>query len=407
MKKQVFTLVSLFITASLSFGQLSFYSSDRKVETASCETSDLKVKIVVPKMAGTYDALKVMVKVAPNSSLVSLHNYEVDLPKSYTEGKTEVSLRLKTSKNVSDFYAFGQNVSNVIKGPCNNKARTEQFYTLSFQILGMKLTGYKLKTVNNETQNVAQYSTVVIEKYPDAFKMDFGEVSDGFVSSTGKFSLKRYPELDVKIQETGSSPLLLAGQTQTRELSYLFNGNDDNNDYVLLNVRLLCQSESSVAQAQDDILNTLKKYANNSVSADRSKITASKTDFKQWMGWIEAYYPGFSLHPGKSGNKEFDSRMKAMTKQEVVWQDKKVGNLDCKYLELDTYYDWQVSKNDGTYRKYIRKDYQEKTRKLVLFIGEKGGEVFVGTMYKIGKDHNFSAGEQKFWDEILNSFTAL
>jgi len=404
MKKQVFTLIILFITISMSFGQLSFYSNGKKVETANCETNDLKVNIVLPELTGNYDALKIKVKLAPNSSLVSLFNYEVDLQKDVTKGKKEISLRLKSSQNVSDFYAYGQQVPNVLEGPCMNKARSEQYYTLSFQVLGMKLTGYKMKIINNETKNIAQYSTVVIKEYPDAFKMDFGKVSSQFVSTSGKFSLKRYSEEELTVQESASSPIQLAGQKKAQDFSYIFTGNDDNNDDLVLYIQLFEKSQQDVSKTQEDMINAFKRYANHYLLSDQRKF--AKNDWDKWANWSEATYPGFILHLGKSGNKDFDKKMKELTKKEVVWEDKKIGNLDCKYLELDCYYDWEVSK-DASYRAFVSKDYQNSPRKLILFVGEKNGTIYAGSMFKIGKDSKLTDKEQKFWDEILNSFTAL
>jgi hypothetical protein len=404
MKKTNILLGFLFVYAGLSFGQLSFLSEGTKVESGSCQTKDLKVDILVTPEMSNYDALRVTVKNATNSKASSLASYSVDLKKEVFSGKKFFSLWLKQVNGSSSFYKNSQNVEDLISWPCSQKSRTEQFWTLSFEVIGINITGYEWQTINGSAQKVTQYNTAILQRYPDVFKMDYGAVSDNFVSKTGKFSLMRFPSAENKVHDY--EPPLFAGEKEQFQLVYHYNGNDNNNDYIMFGVRVLKASDFSIEQAQNDIINAIKKSTNKYNPADQRKIEDPKEEWLNGAFHVNSFYPGFLLSPGKSGVKEFDAEVKALTKKELVWKDKVIGNLECKYLELDVYYKGEFWKNSSN-QAYVNKENQGKSRKLIVFVGTKGNDTYVGAMYKDGKDPQLSTKEQNFWNNVLNSFTVL
>ncbi len=400
MKVKTWILVSLLLMANFSFSQLTFTSEGKTVTSGSCETKDLKVDIPVTQEMMQYDLVRVWVKNAISSEESSSAVYIVDLRKDYYSTQKSLTLWLKRQNGNSSFSKDGYNQSDIISWPCNYKERSDQFWTLSFGVMGLKISGYRWEN----SRKIEQYNSTTLVRYPDAFKMDYGPVDNDYVSYTGKFSFMRVPDADNKVHE--KMPILFAGDKAYKQMVYQYGANDDNNDYIMFGVRLLSASEYTIEQVQNDLINALKKYANQFSPADLRKLEAPREQWVNGTFHIQSFYPGFVLRPGKSGNKEFDKKAKELKKQPIKWIDKKVGNLDCKYLELDVYFEGEFWKNSSL-QAYVKKEYQGKTRKLVLFVGSKNDDIFVGAMIKDGKDPVLSAKEKKFWDDALNSFKVL
>lgn len=400
-------MVAILLSAHLSFAQLSFYTQNgsQKITEGQCGMTDLKLTVPIPSNALNYEKMQVEVKVAPNAEYQSLAVYYVTIPKGNLNGKKSIDLWMKKDGQPSDFLMGGQSRSDIIDWPCDKKDRSEQFWKLSFKVLGMEVTGYEWQNdINGNAVKVPLYNYVLLKNYPNAFTMDYGKVEEGYLSASGKFMVKRFPAETTQIFDGQKD--FFSDKKCVDELVIHYDEEQSNNHYIKCGIRMYDQSVMSEQQAKDDIINALKLFANQYNSAAKNKIAQPSDNFTNSLFNVDVFYPPFVIGPGKSGNKEFDTKVKELSKQDVQWIEKQIGNLKMQFIELDVYVKGEFWR-DQSYKAYVEKDHQEHPRKLMVFIGTKGQYTFIGAIYKYGNKPELTSGEQQFIDDIFASFQAL
>ncbi len=386
MKKTLFLALFAFLF-TMANAQLKFFTDGGKTEVKQGKVGmkDLMVRVPIPAGLNTFDKARLYIWLTPNSSVSSLDVYYYTLEKEVFLNKKTVDIILKNPDGSSTFeYSSVAGSFMEIDHPAKDPTRSEQVFQLSFELQGMKFEKYTFDNGNKEPY----YSFAKLSKYYNIFPFDYGKAESDYFSQSKICSIKKKYDINVDL----AAPF---GETDgIRAILYTQAQGDYNGGTAMFDIVTHPVSEMSLEETKTDIMNYL-------IASSSARLTKKLTEAKKNYN-MEIFYPCYSKKNGKSGSSEVDKMVDEMCANPVSWQAKKVGNLDGFILDFPFVHSRHCKYGDD-YKTAMGVDHAHKKHKLVVFVGEHKGKIFVGK--GVNLDGPPTTPEiTKFFNDVIASF---
>lgn len=416
--------------------QARFYTGNGTTEVTSLKVgmSDIKVTVPVPEMVGNHELVEVAIDYIVNNEYQAANfAYFKEFKSGFLGGKKEVSLWIKApGQPDGDFcssrYGFG---CYKIEGPLGYTNRDYTSSIVEIRVIGKDVESYKWE--NSREVPVYKYQKLSSHTIP----MSYGEVESAIYSEKKDIKITRF---------TGSQRVSISEGSNVMQVAYSSQGSVDDDrtiaaNAVVFNAYFMEEGEEAAAGGdmfgggepapqEGSTLETLKKsvgyaflYGSNSYDAERY-VDAVSPMFP--LGYYateedDAYfYEPFAM----SGQSQKGGKLKSMVggspqklKQgyqnlleeglkELPWTKGRIGNFDCEILDVQVYTKSQVSEEGDPQLKKLNNGEAGNTKRLLLYVGEKNGIVYHGSIFKAGRTP-ITEEEQKFWDHMVSTFEVM
>ena len=434
--KKVSLLFGGLLVCLQGFTQARFYTDNGTKEVTSLKVgmSDIKVTVPVPEEVGNHELVEVAIDYIVNDEYQAGNfSYFKEFKSSYLAGKKEVTLWIKApGQPDGDFcsqrYSFG---CYKIEGDLDYTNRDYTASVVEIRVIGKDVESYKWE--NSKEVPVYKYLRLSSHKIP----MSYGDIETA-IYSEGK---------DIKIERfLGSQRVSMSEGSNVMQASYSSEGSVDDDrsvaaKAVVFNAYFMEDGQDAApsgdmfgggepAAQEGSTVETLKKsvgyaffYGSNSYDAERY-VDGISPAFP--LGYYaneedDAYFvesfamSGQSQKGGKlksalgsSPQKLKQSYLDLLEEslKGLTWEKGKIGNFDCEILDVQVYTKSQVHEEGDPETLVLNSGEAGKTKRLLLFIGEKDGIVYHGSLFKAGTSP-ISDEEQKFWDHMVSTFEIL
>ena len=438
MKNLILILAASVITFQAS-AQAKFYTNNgaKQVTELSCSLNDVKATLPVLSDFANHDFIHVAIGEDRNDGSTNRNDFSnyKDFKPEYFKGKKDFSVWIKKA-NSEYGDLCGTYMPFKDKEPCyiSNLACDADWrnYTASdvvIKVFGKDITGKVWE--NNAYVNTYGFKELAVYK----IKKEYGPVAT-FISD----AFYKVPKF---IEGSQKSKIVLSDDLKRAEVYYsAVSGSDARVHFTInaignggganpvMDMSGGAPSKSNASLSIDDVKNTVSvnlyrnanleearkikepsnglffgNYLYEPFVAGKKKSTSNSKSSGGMMNKLGKAYgiSGKSGSSSKGGN--YAKNIEAMHNA-LEWKPAKIGNLDGQILELDVYTSKQWSTSSATGEFYFKDGQEGKTKKLWLFVAEKNGVVYGGSIVK-EKGRELEGDEQQFINHTLKTIEIL
>lgn len=421
--KKITLLLSTLTISWLGFSQAKFYTNNGKQEVTELKVgmSDIKVVIPVPEMATGHDLVNFAIDYIVNDTYEGGgFVYYKEYKGSSLTGKKEISFWIKSpDSESSDFCLKYDGACFEIDRDDTWQGRDYNKSIIDIRVVGKDVDSYKWE--NGEQRPVYRNSRLASYK----INMTYSPISMDFYSQNEAFKIQKFSD------GKNFAKLLAANADDGLSAVFSSKGNTDEeieaaNNAVVFEAMMI--DEESNTNDEMDMMG-----GGGSQSAPELSISSIKNS----LGIVlmhtaapgsERYVqrPNAAVNWGTVYNSEEEHiyellhtkiQLKAQKAKDysnlaneinssLNWEKGKIGNLDGEFVTLHVYAIGQCSEDPKTGVFKPKASQVGKTKKLLIFVGEKNGQFVVGSIFKAGNEP-LTADEEKFKTHCLNSFEVL
>ncbi|CAG5076320.1 hypothetical protein [Parvicella tangerina] len=432
MKRLITMSLGAMLCASAS-AQLTVTQGGKEIKELKCDMEDVHLSFVLPSNYKSYEKIEVALrKNAPENNASDPNLYGVVWSSGYFDGKKTIEVDLVNESGGSDFYR-GMLEFN-LDDPCYDPMRSYTYLEDVFYINGAVHDGWEYQN----GKQVKTYRWETIKEYK--VKHSIGPVLDFYYGPDQKFTFDKIEEEEVELANYNGKTML--GKFKKAEKSTGNNAFDmsgaapkPTSGEIKFVAEIVEASEYSIDECMKGVEFNLVRSSNESFVINGFAIpfdhqhtfnvehvylpvtpegaqggkkeeepkSGGLSKLKKFAGQFTSSQKGGSL--SKSENEELANKIAQNSNDYFNWSDAKLGNLSVKKLEIEVYEGSQVSSNDA-WATYVKDDEVGKTRKLLIYIGQSGEDIFCVAMYK--KDHEgLTPEETKFISNVESTFKVL
>ncbi len=404
------------ICATTTWSQITISENSKVVIEANCQATDLKMTIKLPETAKKYDQIKVTVQTI---SPVYGEDYEpyganitVDV-KNITNNSIEADLLINGTK--SEFLGGSATLPYLVINDCDDAHRYDEKFNARFVVYGGKITKYVMKEDwYGNLVSTPEYAYTELIRDQKSFKMNYGPVDPYIQSIQKSYKITRFPFENGKFMNERNE--------QLEEMNFMI-GKEGSDDLLYTQVQKFDASEVSSSQIKTDVTKYLLKNSNPEQSGfltteNFSLFSAKGTGYfyipeivVPANGNIEGTVAedddgGFDMGAQSARDVKVKDRSKEITgiQKKMGWKPGKMGNLTGEILEVNYYSRDQMDINEDR-TVSVKSSEKGKTKKLMVFVGEKDGATYYIFSFKEGSSAELTAEQQSFLTDLMKSFT--
>lgn len=398
-----------------SFGQVTITADGQKVESLKCEMKNVHLSFVLPANYKNYEKIEVALKMtSPENNSSNPYIYGVVYSSGYFEGKKTIEVDLANDKEGSEFYKGLLQFQ--LDASCYDPMRTYTYLQDIFYINGAVHNGWEYK----DDKKVKKYSWETIKEYK--VKHEIGPVLDFYYGANRAFTIDKVNFGEIELSHAGNNTYGTFNEVVS-DAPEAFDFGAPAPKVEVGDVKFVAE----VFSAKDHSVDACKKGVELGLirsSNSSFQISGGDVPFDHQSNFFAAqtYLPvtpagvtaegneakALKAKGGKLSKSENEALLQQLPKNSgkyFNWKEAKLGNLSVQKLEIDVYESEQITSNDA-WATYVKSDEQGKTRKLLVYIGQKGDQVFCVALYKTQVE-GLTDEENQFIQLVEKTFKAL